>query len=160
MIIHTIGVYGFTAESFFAKLLSSRIDAFFDTRRRRGVRGSDYAFANARRLQDELNRLSIDYHYLIELAPTKEIRESQKQIDASVKEIKKNRTALSEIFVSRYLNEVCVPFDWDEFVKSALSQYKNPVFFCVEREPESCHRSLIAGELHNKFSFEVKHIKP
>ncbi len=49
--IVTIGVYGFEEEEFFAALANARVDLFCDVRRRRGVRGARYAFANSQRLQ-------------------------------------------------------------------------------------------------------------
>jgi len=42
----TIGVYGFSADAFFEALQRAGVDSFCDIRYRRGVRGSEYAFAN------------------------------------------------------------------------------------------------------------------
>ena len=47
----TIGAYGWDAETFFAALVRERVAVFCDLRRRRGVRGPEYAFANSARLQ-------------------------------------------------------------------------------------------------------------
>jgi hypothetical protein len=52
--LFTIGAYGFDADHFFDTLQQANVDLFLDIRRRRGVRGSEYAFANANRLQEEL----------------------------------------------------------------------------------------------------------
>lgn len=49
--VATIGVYGFDADSFFAALVANGVDLFCDLRARRGVRGRECAFANARRLE-------------------------------------------------------------------------------------------------------------
>ena len=50
MQILTIGVYGFTHDTFREALAKHRPGVFVDTRRRRGVRGSQYSFANSQRL--------------------------------------------------------------------------------------------------------------
>jgi len=77
--IYTIGVYGLTEADFFQKLLDSNIDTFCDIRRRRAVRGSQYAFVNSKRLQDKLEKLSIRYVYENRVSTNKmKIRELQK----------------------------------------------------------------------------------
>jgi hypothetical protein len=68
--VGTIGVYGFDADRFFAAVLDARTDLFCDLRARRGVRGREYAFVNARRLEQRLGELGIAYRHFPELAPT------------------------------------------------------------------------------------------
>ena len=55
----TIGAYGWDAETFFAALVRERVAVFCDLRRRRGVRGPEYAFANSERLQERLGDLGL-----------------------------------------------------------------------------------------------------
>lgn len=31
---------------------------------------------------------------------------------------------------------------------------------CVERDPEACHRSLVAARLRDEFGFEVEDLRP
>ena len=50
----TIGVYGFTATTFIAALRDADVRLVLDVRQRRGVRGSEYAWANAKRLEAAL----------------------------------------------------------------------------------------------------------
>lgn len=50
----TIGVYGKTESQFFDALKNADIDTFCDIRKRRGVRGSQYAFVNSTKLQSRL----------------------------------------------------------------------------------------------------------
>jgi len=63
----TIGVYGFTVDRFLTALREAGVDALLDVRQRRGVRGSDYAWANSQRLQGALagagiaDRLAADH---------------------------------------------------------------------------------------------------
>ncbi len=72
--ISTIGIYGFDRASFLGALADAKIDLLLDVRQRRGVRGSEYAWANARRLQAALGEAGIVYTHLKELAPTNELR--------------------------------------------------------------------------------------
>ena len=51
MRIATIGVYGWTLESFLAALHVANVRVVLDVRQRRGVRGPEYAWANSARLQ-------------------------------------------------------------------------------------------------------------
>ena len=81
MEIYTIGVYGSTEQQFFNKLSENNNDTFCDIRQRRGVRGSEYAFVNSQRLQSRLTEMGIQYDYLKDVAPTKEIRDKQKEAD-------------------------------------------------------------------------------
>jgi hypothetical protein len=32
--------------------------------------------------------------------------------------------------------------------------------FCVERDPEACHRSLIAERLESELGFQIAHLRP
>ena len=49
--ITTVGVYGWTLERWLAALRDAGVALVADVRQRRGVRGSEYAWANATRLQ-------------------------------------------------------------------------------------------------------------
>src|SRR3954454_15140985 len=93
--IATVGVYGFDRDSFFAALAAAEIDLLLDVRQRRGVRGSDYAWANARRLQTALAAAGIAYTHLKELAPTTAMRELQYREDDRRGEGKRSRTVLA-----------------------------------------------------------------
>jgi uncharacterized protein (DUF488 family) len=54
-------VYGFTAEEFLRKLRDADVRLLLDIRQRRGVRGPEYAWANARRLQAALEEAGNAY---------------------------------------------------------------------------------------------------
>ncbi|HEY8816896.1 MAG TPA: DUF488 family protein, partial [Candidatus Dormibacteraeota bacterium] len=90
--IATIGVYGFERDSFTEALTSAEVDLVLDVRQRRGVRGSEYAWANSRRLQAALAEADIGYSHLKELAPTIELRQLQYREDARLGEGKRSRT--------------------------------------------------------------------
>ena len=71
-----------------------------DVRQRRGVRGSEYAWANAQRLQAALAEAGVGYSHLKELAPTTELRELQYREDARLGEGKRSRTVLAPEYVA------------------------------------------------------------
>lgn len=111
-----LGVYGSTENSFFRKLIQSRIDLFCDIRQRRGVRGSQYKYINSNYLQNKLCEMGIKYLYVKELAPTKEIRQKQKDVDKFNHETKKQRTSLGHVFASEYSKRILDNFDMDNFI--------------------------------------------
>lgn len=157
-VLRTIGVYGFDRESFLATLSSAGVELLLDVRQRRGVRGSEYAWANAQRLEAALAEAGIAYTHLKELAPTTAMREAQYREDEKQGIGKRNRTALAPVYVELYTAEVLDQVDLDPIVKW-IGQ-KQAALLCVERDPEACHRSLIAARLRDEFSFEVKHLRP
>jgi uncharacterized protein (DUF488 family) len=156
--LRTIGVYGFDRESFLATLRDADADLLLDVRQRRGVRGSEYAWANAQRLQTALAQAGIDYTHLKELAPTTAMREAQYREDEQRGVGKRDRTVLAPIYVELYTAEVLDRVDLDPIVKW-IGQ-KQAALMCVEREAEACHRSLIAARLGDEFGFEVEHLCP
>jgi uncharacterized protein (DUF488 family) len=156
--VATIGVYGFDRESFLAALADAGVELLLDVRQRRGVRGSEYAWANAARLQAALAAAGIGYSHLKELAPTTEMRELQYREDDRRGEGKRSRTVLAPEYARRYTEEILDPLDLDPIVrwigKSAAA------LLCVERDPEACHRSLIATRLRDEWGFEVENLRP
>ena len=156
--IATIGVYGFDRNSFLEALAAARIDLLLDVRQRRGVRGSAYAWANAQRLQAALAEAGVGYSHLKELAPTTELRQVQYREDARVGEGKRSRTALAPEYARRYTEEILDRVDLEPIVKWIGSS--SAALLCVERDPEACHRSLIAARLARDRDFSVKHLRP
>jgi|GEM_PF-107630 len=156
----TIGVYGFDEESFFATLLDSGVDVFCDVRMRRGVRGKQYAFVNSERLQERLAQFGIRYVHHKELAPDPAIRTRQKEADRDNRESKRSRVALSATFVEAYTVSNLANFDSEGFLTQVAEGAKAVVLFCVEREPEACHRSLIANRLIRDLGITVEHLTP
>lgn len=156
--LRTIGVYGFDRDSFLDALTGAGVDLLLDVRQRRGVRGSEYAWANARRLEAALAETGIDYTHLKELAPTTAMREAQYREDEEHGVGKRDRTVLAPVYVELYTAEVLGQVDLDPIVKW-IGQ-KRAALMCVEREAEACHRSLIADRLRDEFGFEVEHLHP
>lgn len=156
--LRTIGVYGFDRDPFLATLADAGVDLLLDVRQRRGVRGSEYAWANAKRLQAALDEAGIGYSHLSELAPTTEMRQLQYAEDEKRGEGKRNRSVLAPTYVERYTAEVLDRVDLEPVVRW-IGKSK-PALLCVERDPEACHRSLIAARLSREFGFEVEHLRP
>ena len=158
MDIFTIGVYGSTEQQFFGKLAENMIDTFCDIRQRRGVRGSQYAFVNSRRLQNKLAEMGISYTYLKNLSPTKEIRAAQKEADKRNGIQKKDRTRLGDVFINGYKRHIA-DYDFGALVELLKSMHADKVvFFCVEESPYACHRSIVAEKLHKLFGYQIMHL--
>lgn len=156
--IATIGVYGFERDSFLAALAGGGIDLVLDVRQRRGVRGSEYAWANSRRLQAALAEAGIGYSHLKELAPTTELRRLQYREDARLGEGKRSRTTLAPEYARRYTEEILDRVDLEPIVRWIGGS--SAALLCVERDPEACHRSLIAARLQSDWDFDVEHLRP
>jgi uncharacterized protein (DUF488 family) len=155
----TIGVYGFTSEQFFRALVDARVDLFCDVRARRGVRGREYAFANATRLTSRLDELGIRYQHFPELAPTMEIRAQQQAADTASRTAKRSRSELSQTFTEGYealLDEPAAIAAVDGICRSS----SRPVLLCVERLPAACHRSLIAARIRSNCGAEIENMLP
>ena len=157
--IATIGVYGYTTDDFLAQLLESEVSVLFDVRQRRGVRGAEYAWANARRLQDALAEAGIGYRHFPELAPTTELRQLQYAADAKQGIGKRNREVLAPAYVERYTTEILDRADLGA-VAELLPAKGAAALFCVERDPEACHRSLVAARLAAEHGVKVVDLRP
>jgi uncharacterized protein (DUF488 family) len=156
----TIGVYGATAEDFFRSLQQAGVDTFVDIRRRRGVRGPEYANANSQRLQGQLAELGIRYVHLLELAPTEAVRNVQYAADAELKTGKRARSALSPAFVAAYRREILDRQTPAVFWEALPADAQVVALFCVERDAAACHRSLVAEWLGKHETVVVEHIVP
>jgi uncharacterized protein (DUF488 family) len=154
----TIGVYGASEEAFFRTLQEAGVDTFVDIRRRRGVRGRDYAYANSQRLQARLAELGIRYVHLLDLAPTEAVRDYQRAADAQSKAPKRARDELSPAFAEAYQREILDPQTPQLFVEALPEDARVVALFCVEREAAACHRSLVAAWLAEQIDREVEHI--
>lgn len=158
--IVTVGVYGFTEEAFFGALREAKVDTFCDIRQRRGLRGSTYAFANSRRLQEQLAEMGIRYLHRKDLAPTKALRQRQKEADEADGVAKRKRTALSPAFVDAFREEILATFEPASLLAELEEDARVVALFCVEREPTACHRLLVAEKMQEEFGVEVEHIVP
>lgn len=157
--VHTIGAYGWQREDFHRRLREHEVDLFLDLRQRRGLRGSRYAWANAGRLTADLERCSITYRHVKELAPTTETRAKQHAADAAAGMTKSARQTLGDAFVSDYRQRTLDRYDFTSLLKD-LEQHRAAVLFCVEAIPAACHRSLVAERVESLTGAEVIHLVP
>jgi uncharacterized protein (DUF488 family) len=155
----TIGVYGFDQAAFLAALARARVKVLLDVRQRRGVRGSEYAWANSARLQAALADAGIEYRHHKELAPTTELRRLQYAEDDRLGVGKRSRVELATEYRDRYTREILDQVDLQPIVAS-LPADGAAALLCVERDPEACHRSLIADRMASEQGVSVRHLKP
>ncbi|MFE1311877.1 DUF488 family protein [Streptomyces sp. NPDC058755] len=155
----TIGVYGFDGDSYLQQLQRANVRLLLDVRQRRGVRGPDYAWANSRRLQAALADAGIAYEHHRELAPTTELRQLQYAEDDRLGVGKRSRRELAAEYTRRYTSEILDHADLAPIV-SALPSDGTAALFCVERDPEACHRSLVAQRLTEWHHVTIEHLRP
>jgi uncharacterized protein (DUF488 family) len=155
----TIGVYGFSLEAFLEALRRADVRVLFDVRQRRGVRGAEYSWANAKRLQAALAEAWIAYEHHPELAPTTELRQVQYAEDDRQGVGKRSRAELAPQYRDRYIGEILDQADLETLVAS-LPGAGAGALFCVERDPEACHRSLVAERLEAEHGVAVTHLRP
>ena len=155
----TIGVYGFTAATFLAALRGADVELVLDVRQRRGVRGPEYAWANSQRLQAALAAAGIRYEHHRELAPTTELRHLQYAEDARQGVGKRSRALLAPAYVERYTREILDQAELEPIVQAMPAEAASALL-CVERDPEACHRSLIAERLAGEHGLAVTHLRP
>jgi uncharacterized protein (DUF488 family) len=157
--IATIGVYDFDAAGFLRTLEGAGVTQILDIRQRRGVRGSQYAWANAQRLQALLAREQIAYEYHPELAPDTEMRQLQYREDARQGVGKRSRVQLSAEYIRVYMEEVLDLVPLNPLVKR-LPVHGIAALLCVEATAAACHRSLVAARLADRFGLEVINLEP
>jgi uncharacterized protein (DUF488 family) len=155
----TIGVYGFSLDEFLRTLRAAHVRLLLDVRQRRGVRGPRYAWANSKRLQSALAQTGIEYRHLPELAPTTELRELQYREDDRLGVGKRSREQLAREYVERYTSEILDRAGLDALVAD-LPDDGAAALLCVERDPEACHRSLIAERLASDHGVKLTHLRP
>jgi uncharacterized protein (DUF488 family) len=157
--VATIGVYGFTAETFLATLSGAGVGLLLDLRQRRGVRGPDYSWANSARLQRALAAAGVGYRHVKDLAPTTELRRLQYREDDRLGVGKRDRVSLAAEYTERYTREILDPFDLGALA-AELPDDSTTALLCVERDPEACHRSLVAERLRAGHSLPVTDLRP
>ncbi len=155
----TIGVYGFSLDTFLDALREADVRVLMDVRQRRGVRGSEYAWANSKRLQAALVEAGIEYEHHPELAPTTELRQLQYAEDDRQGVGKRSREELAPEYRRRYTAEILDRADLGA-VAASLPGEGAAALLCVERDPEACHRSLVAERLRERHGLPVTHLRP
>ncbi len=157
--VATIGVYGWDLQQFLRALRRADVSLVVDVRQRRGVRGPEYAWANAQSLQGSLADAHVRYSHHKEFAPTTDMRQVQYREDDRLGVGKRSRVELAPEFRERYLDEVLERADLASFV-AELPVDTASALFCVERDAEACHRSLVARRLQQDYGFAVVALLP
>lgn len=157
--IVTIGVYGWGLERFIGAVHAADVRRLVDVRQRRGVRGPEYAWANSLRLQNALARTDIGYVHRVDLAPTTELRHLQYAEDARRGVGKRSRVELAPEYRERYTYEILDRVDLGSLVRELPAEGASALV-CVERDPEACHRSIIAERLAAEYGAAVSHLRP
>jgi uncharacterized protein (DUF488 family) len=157
--VATIGVYEFDASHFVDALDAANVTKVMDIRQRRGVRGSQYAWANSQRLQALLAEAGIGYEYHPELAPDTELRHLQYRDDDRQGVGKRSRVRLAPEYIGEYTEEILDLVPLEPFVRQ-LPVHGIGALMCVEATAQACHRSLVAARLADRFGFEVVHLEP
>jgi uncharacterized protein (DUF488 family) len=155
----TIGVYGWDVASFIDALRAADVRLLVDVRQRRGVRGAQYAWANAVRLQAALDGAGMAYRHRRDLAPTTELRRLQYREDDRQGVGKRSRVRLADEYRERYLGEILDAADLAALADE-LPGEGAAALLCVEADPEACHRSLLAQRLAAEHGVRVDHIRP
>lgn len=157
--IATIGVYDLDARTFVEMLDEAGVTKVFDIRQRRGVRGSQYSWANAQRLQALLADAHIGYEYHPELAPDTDLRQLQYRDDDRQGVGKRSRVRLAPEYIRVYTDEILDLVPLEPLVRR-LPVHGIGALMCVEATARACHRSLVANRLSERFGFEVVHLEP
>jgi uncharacterized protein YeaO (DUF488 family) len=123
------------------------------------VRGPEYAWANSLRLQAALAGAEIGYEHHRELAPTTELRHLQYAEDARQGVGKRSRAELAPEYVERYTREILDQVDLGSLL-AGLPAEGPAALLCVERDPEACHRSLVAARMAEEHGVGVVHLRP
>jgi uncharacterized protein (DUF488 family) len=155
----TIGVYDWDLDAFLTALHGADVRLLLDLRQRRGVRGPQYAWANSVRLQRALAEAQVAYQHHPELAPTTELRHLQYAEDARQGVGKRSRRELAPIYRERYTREILDAVSLDNLVRELPARGAGALF-CVEADPEACHRSIVAERLAAAHGVAVTDLRP
>ncbi len=116
------------------------------------------AFANARRLVECLAQNDIAYEHLLELAPPPDLLALQHDIDRRGAGLRA-REALAPEYVRRYRADVLASADLDA-IAAGLVPFERPTLLCVETDPATCHRAMVADALAPRVKVPVRHLFP
>jgi uncharacterized protein YeaO (DUF488 family) len=139
--LYTIGFTGKSAEQFFTLVSETKASRLIDIRINRTSQLA--GFAKEQDLKFFIPELTnMDYVVREELAPTKDLLASYRRQDIAW-----------EQFAERYEQLLR-----ERVLQNALSRedFSNSILLCSEKEPEKCHRTLLANILIEQFpSLEI-----
>lgn len=147
MILYTIGYEGLNQRQFMAHLTHHSVDVVADIRKLPVSRKKGFSKSA---LKEMLNSGDIEYLNFQDLGAPKEIREELYQ------------SGNYDRFFKKYLKNITDKQDLLESIHRLIDQGKNVSLLCFERNPQQCHRKVVAEEIKklDGNGLKVKHIVP
>jgi uncharacterized protein (DUF488 family) len=147
MILYTIGYEGLDQRQFMAHLAHHGVDVVADIRKLPVSRKKGFSKTA---LKEMLNRGNIEYLNFQGLGAPKEIREELYQ------------SGNYSRFFKKYLKNISDQQDLLETIHSLVDQGRKVSLLCFERNPQQCHRKVVAEEIKklDGNGLEVTHIVP
>ena len=143
--IFTIGYQGYSLLGLVDILKEQRIDALVDVRYDAYSKRPEFCKG---RLRSAIEEAGIEYLHRPELGTPTQLR----------KKITNARSG-QEIFKLYFERISKVNYRYVEAV-AELASPRKLVLMCMEKEPERCHRKILADFISRKFGFEVVHLAP
>lgn len=145
MTLYTMGYEGLDGRRFLANLSHHGVDVVVDVRKLPLSRKKGFSKTA---LKEMLNSGNIEYVNFQGLGAPKEIRDELFQSGNY------NR------FFKKYLNCIADKNDLIEDIHSLIDSGKNVLLLCFERNPEQCHRKVLADQIKklDGNGLEIKHI--
>jgi len=147
MILYTIGYEGLDQSQFIAHLMRYRVNVVADVRKLPISRKKGFSKSA---LAETLRSTSIDYLNFRGLGAPKEIRNELQQSGDY------NR------FFKKYEDNITDKEDHLKSIYSLVNCGKKVALLCFERDPEKCHRKVVAKKIQklDGNGLTVKHIVP
>ncbi len=143
MNIFTIGFSQKSAEEFFTLLIKNKVEKLIDIRLNN--KSQLAGFANAKHLPYFLKLHNIEYEYIPELAPSKDLLDGYKKKTINWNEY---TDIYNKLLVDRnILNNI------------SIDEFDNAVLLCSEPTAKQCHRRLLAEYLKSNFNnINIRHL--
>lgn len=142
-LLATIGYEGASLDGFIAALIAARVDILVDVRAVPWSRRSEFAKPALSRAVAEAG---LSYRHMAALGNPKRGREAAK-------------AGHRESFAAIYAAQLATPAaEADLAAIAALAATSLPCLMCYEKDPASCHRSMIADRMAERYGMTVKHL--
>jgi uncharacterized protein (DUF488 family) len=141
--ISTIGYEGAHIDAFVYTLGAAGVDFVVDVRE---VAASRRPGFSKNSLRQHLSLAGIEYTHLRDLGDPKEGREAMRRGD---------RATFEQIFLDR-LHTTAAQAQLVEAIE--LASKHSIALLCYERDPKSCHRTIVATSMKEQSSFAIRHL--
>jgi len=141
--LFTIGYQRTRPADFVAAMKAAGVTTLIDVREVPWSRRREYA---KKALAETLNAAGIAYVHLKGLGTPKSGRAAAKAGD---------RAGFEEIFAAHIRTP---EFQSDLATAAEIARAGGVCLMCYERDPDNCHRQIVAGLMRDKDGFEVRHI--